>query len=87
MAATIGNRITDLIGSDYSSIPANSKADLINAAINEIADMLPAELLLKYAVNPADLDESTPTWTVMSNFGPDNDTEDYFGKINSEGDE
>ena len=31
--------------------------------------------------------ESTPTWTVMSNFGPDNDTEDYFGKINSEGDE
>ena len=65
MAATIGNRITDLIGSDYSSIPANSKADLINAAINEIADMLPAELLLKYAVNPADLDESTPTWTTV----------------------
>ena len=65
MAATIGNRITDLIGSDYSVIPANSKADLINAAINEVADMLPYELLLKYAVNPIDLDESTPTWTTV----------------------
>ena len=36
--STIGERITDLIVIDYSSIPAYSKADLINAAINEVAD-------------------------------------------------
>ena len=58
--ATIGERITDLIGSDYSSIPANSKADLINAAINEVADLVPAELLLKYAVDPINLTNSDP---------------------------
>ena len=61
--ATIGERITDLIGSDYSSIPANSKADLINAAINEVADLVPAELLLKYAVDPINLNAGTPAWT------------------------
>ena len=46
--AQIGQRITDLIGSDYNSIPSLSYQDLINAAANEIADMLPNELLLKY---------------------------------------
>ena len=61
--ATIGNRITDLIGSDYNTIPSNSYIDLINAAINEIADMLPAELLLKYAVDPIDLSNSPDSWT------------------------
>jgi hypothetical protein len=58
--ATVGERITDLIGSDYSVIPANSKADLINAAINEVADLLPSELLLKYAVDPINLTNSDP---------------------------
>jgi hypothetical protein len=46
--ANIGERITDLIGSDYDNIPSLSYQDLINTAINEIADMLPNELLLKY---------------------------------------
>ena len=46
--ATIGSRITDLIGSEYSTIPSNSYEDLIRASVNEIADMLPNELLLKY---------------------------------------
>ena len=53
--ANIGNRITDLIGSDYSVIPSNSYADLINASINEIADMLPSELLLKYVNYKTDI--------------------------------
>ena len=57
------NRIAELIGSDYSTIAANSYIDLFNAAIASVADMLPPELLLKYAVNPQDLDENTPTWT------------------------
>tara|TARA_R100001530_G_scaffold36427_1_gene28322 strand:+ start:457 stop:1125 length:669 start_codon:yes stop_codon:yes gene_type:complete len=61
--ATFAQRITELIGSDYSTIAANSNADLFNAAVSEIADLAPPELLLKYAVNPADLDENTPTWT------------------------
>jgi len=46
--ATINQRIEELIGSDYAVIPANSVNDLINAAVNEIADSLPPELLLKY---------------------------------------
>jgi hypothetical protein len=31
--------------------------------------------------------ESTPSWTVMSNFSTNNDTKDYFGKVDNEGDE
>jgi len=46
--ATFTNRITDLIGSDYTSIASNSVDDLFNSAANEVADMLPSELLLKY---------------------------------------
>ena len=44
-------RITDLIGSQYSS-DALYAGDLINAAINEVADMLPIDLLLKYSRTP-----------------------------------
>ena len=46
--ASLGNRINELIGDSYSTIASNSKVDLINSAINEVADILPAELLLKY---------------------------------------
>ena len=44
--ATVANRITDLIGSKYSTVPSNSYKDLINAAFNEIADSIKPELLL-----------------------------------------
>ena len=50
--ATIANRITDLIGSEYSTIPSNRYKDLINAAFNEIADSIKPELLLKYSRTP-----------------------------------
>jgi hypothetical protein len=46
--ATINQRISELIGTEYETIPALSKYDLINAAVNEVADMLPTEILLKY---------------------------------------
>ena len=59
---TFANRVEEIIGSDYTTIAANSYIDLFNAAIAEVADMLPAELLLKYAVGPILLDNNTPTW-------------------------
>ena len=45
---TIAQRITDLIGATYNT-EAAYEGDLINAAINEIADMLPNDVLLKYS--------------------------------------
>ena len=50
--ASIADRITDLIGSEYSTIPSLSYKDLINSAINEIADMVSEDLLLKYSPSP-----------------------------------
>jgi len=57
--ANIGERIEELIGTDYNVIPVNSVTDLINAAIAEIADSLPSELLLKYILSPTDVSEMT----------------------------
>ena len=59
---TIAHRITDLIGSQYSTDAAYA-GDFINAAINEIADMLPIELLLKYSRTPGVL-QSNSEWLV-----------------------
>ena len=56
--ATIGQRITDLIGSDYETIPANSKSDLMLAAVNEVVDMLPSDLLLKYCAHTTALEDA-----------------------------
>ena len=38
--ASIADRITDLIGSEYATIPSISYIDLINAAFNEVADTM-----------------------------------------------
>lgn len=59
---TIANRITDLIGSQYSTDAAYA-GDLINAAINEIADMVSEDLLIKYSKTPGVL-ESNSEWLV-----------------------
>ena len=59
---TIAQRITDLIGSIYST-EAAYEGDLINAAINEIADMLPEDVLLKYSKTPGVL-TSNSEWLV-----------------------
>ena len=61
---SFADRITDLISSDYTDF--NSEADLFNAAVAEVVDSMPIELLLKYAVDPEDLDNSTPTWTSVA---------------------
>ncbi len=58
---TIANRITDLIGSQYTD--AAYYGDLINAAINEIADMVSEDLLMKYSKTPGIL-ESNSEWLV-----------------------
>ena len=47
--ATIAERIEDLIGADYATVPSLSYKDLINAAFNEVADMLSVDLLIKYS--------------------------------------
>ena len=55
---TIAQRITDLIGSEYSTNAAYA-GDFINAAINEIADVLPPPLLLKYSPVPLPVTSSS----------------------------
>ncbi len=47
--ASIADRITDLIGSEYATIPSLSYIDLINAAFNEVADTINEDLLIKYS--------------------------------------
>tara|TARA_R100000152_G_C6781975_1_gene217835 strand:+ start:2838 stop:3524 length:687 start_codon:yes stop_codon:yes gene_type:complete len=59
---TITQRITDLIGAQHTT-DALYSGDLINAAINEIADMLPIDLLMKYSRTPGVL-ESNSEWLV-----------------------
>jgi len=63
MAATFDPRLVDLIGDYAAKINDNHEIDLLNAAIAEVADSVPPELLLKYAVTPILLDNGTPTWT------------------------
>jgi hypothetical protein len=58
----LGVRITDLIGSEYSTIPTNA-GDLINSAINEVADMMSEDLLLKHSRTPGVLEANTE-WLV-----------------------
>ena len=58
----LGQRITDLIGAIYST-DVDYEGDLINAAINEIADMLPIEVLIKYSKTPGVL-TSNSEWLV-----------------------
>ena len=59
---TIAQRITDIIGSQYSTDAAYA-GDLINAAINEVADMMSEDLLLKHSKTPGVL-ESNSEWLV-----------------------
>ena len=58
---TMSGRITDIIG-DYTDDAAYEE-DLINAAFNEVADMLPDNLLIKYGRTPGVL-TSASEWLV-----------------------
>lgn len=59
---TLGQRITDLIGAVYNT-DVDYAGDLINAAINEIADMLNPDVLIKYSRTPGVL-TSNSGWLV-----------------------
>tara|TARA_R100000458_G_C8266059_1_gene241090 strand:+ start:1289 stop:1987 length:699 start_codon:yes stop_codon:yes gene_type:complete len=61
--ATLGDRITDLIGSDYATVPSLSYKDLINSAYNEIVDLIYPEILIKYSRTPGVLTENSE-WLV-----------------------
>ena len=61
--ATIAERITDLIGSEYATIPSLSYKDLIHAAFNEVADMMSIDELLKYSRTPGTLTQASE-WLV-----------------------
>ena len=62
MSATFGTKLTDLIGGYAAKINSAHITDLINAAIAEVADSVPPELLLKYAVDPQVLNTSDTAW-------------------------
>ena len=61
--ASIADRITDLIGAEYATVPSLSYKDLINAAFNEVADSITEDLLIKYSKTPSVL-ESNSEWLV-----------------------
>ena len=63
LGASIGSRISDLIGDTYSTIPSLSYKDLINAAFNEVVDLCNPKELLKYSRTPGIL-ESNSEWLV-----------------------
>ena len=65
MAANFNLRIVDLIGDYAAKINDNHEQDLLNAAISEVADSVPPELLIKYAKAPQVLNDGTRTWTAV----------------------
>jgi|10_taG_2_1085330.scaffolds.fasta_scaffold27418_4 hypothetical protein len=66
MAATLAQRIQDLIGFDYSSNSINSEDEALETACAEVIDLLPDSLLLKYAVAPTPITSSGPDATFAS---------------------
>ena len=66
MAATLAQRIQDLIGFDYSSNSINTENEALETACAEVIDILPDSLLLKYAVAPTSITSSSPDTTFPS---------------------
>ena len=60
MAATLAQRIQDLVGFDYASNSINTEDEALETACAEVIDMLPDSLLLKYAVAPTTIDSTGP---------------------------
>ena len=61
MAATLAQRIQDLVGFDYTSNSINSENEAIHTSYAEVIDNLPESILLKYAVAPTDLTSGSLT--------------------------
>ena len=55
MAATLGQRIQDIVGFNYASNSINSEDEALEVACAEVIALAPVSLLLKYAVAPTDL--------------------------------
>ena len=66
MAATLAQRVQDLIGFDYASNSINSESEALETACAEVIDLLPDSLLLKYAVPPTSISASSPDSTFES---------------------
>jgi hypothetical protein len=66
MAATLAQRIQDLVGFDYASNSINSENEALETACAEVIDLLPDSLLLKYAVAPTAITSSSPDATFAS---------------------
>ena len=61
MAATLAQRVQDLIGFDYSDNSINTENEALETACAEIIDLAPTALLLKYAVAPYNLVSGSTT--------------------------
>lgn len=59
MAATLGQRIQDLVGFDYSDNTMNTEDEALETACVEVIDSIPETILLKYATSPQNLDSGT----------------------------
>ena len=64
MAATLGQRIQDIVGFDYASNSINSEDEALEVACAEVIDLTPVSLLLKYAVAPTDLVDGAATMNI-----------------------
>ena len=63
MAATLAQRIQDLIGFDYADNSINTEDEALETACAEVIDALPPSLLLQYAVAPTSITASSPDST------------------------
>ena len=64
MAATMAQRIQDLIGFDYSSNSINTENEALEVAFAEVIDSLSEEVLLKYAGAPVVFKGGTPSMNI-----------------------
>ena len=55
MAATLAQRVQDLVGFDYADNSILTEDEALETACAEVIDLTPTTLLLKYAVAPTDL--------------------------------
>ena len=62
--ASIKDKFKDILGTEVFTNASNIADDAINAAIGEVANLVPTELLLKYAPEPTLLDGDPATLSV-----------------------
>ena len=81
--ATIAERISDLIGSQYATIPSLSYKDLIHAAFNEVADMYKTSKVYT-PQRPGEADKTLASFskaTEILKYNPKRSLKDYINKF------